>query len=173
MAIATAAGMAMAMFAALALAASPDAGTPAPAPAPAPAGPAANPYAALLAQEGESLTQVCGTKCHQINMVLDQPPRSYDAWHDTVQKMLDRGAVASDEQLLDIMDYLHQTLTKIDVNGVDADELQIVLNVSDTQATAILARRALRKFVDLADLKSVAGLDSAALDAKAKFVVFQ
>ena len=52
---------------------------------------------------------------------------SYDAWHDTVQTMVDRGASGTDEQFDDIMDYLHRTMTTINVNAADADELEIVL----------------------------------------------
>ncbi len=66
---------------------------------------------------------------------------SYDAWHDTVQTMMDRGASGTDQQFEDIMDYLHRTMTTINVNTADADELQIVLNVPETAAQAIIARR--------------------------------
>ena len=74
---------------------------------------------------------------------------SYDAWHDTVQKMVDRGASGTDEQFDDIMDYLHRTMTTINVNTADADELEIVLNVPETAAQAIIARRSTQKFTEL------------------------
>jgi DNA uptake protein ComE-like DNA-binding protein len=134
--------------------------------------PAEGEYAALLAQEAQSLQAVCGTKCHKLELFANAR-MSYDAWHETVQKMIDRGANATEDQLLDIMDYLHQTRTLIDVNAADAEELQIVLNVSPSQAQALVERRSRRKFSDLRDLKSVAGLDSAALDAKADLLVYQ
>jgi hypothetical protein len=137
----------------------------------APAQPA-NPYAALLAQEAQSLQAVCGSKCHALALFIDAP-RAYDVWHDTVQKMLDRGAVASDDQLQDIMDYLHQTLTTIDVNAAAAEELEIVLNLSPSQSQAVIARRASRKFSNLDDLKSVAGLDAKALDEKVRLILYQ
>ena len=129
-------------------------------------------YKALLEMEARSLQAVCASQCHGIQIVMDTP-MSYDAWHETVQKMLDRGAVATDDQLQDIMDYLHQTMTRIDINGADAQEIEIVLNVSPQQAQAIVARRTAKKFRDLADLKSVSGLDAAALDAKARLISFQ
>jgi len=34
--------------------------------------------------------KICSS-CHGMQMVTDTP-RDYDAWHDTVQKMIDRGA---------------------------------------------------------------------------------
>jgi hypothetical protein len=124
-----------------------------------------------LAQEGVSLQVVCG-KCHKLQIVMDTP-MSYDAWHDTVQKMIDRGAVGTDEQLEDIMDYLHRTMTTINVNTADVDELAIVLDVSDTVARAIVTRRGKHKFTDLADLKSVPGIDASAMDARARLIFFR
>src|SRR6185437_1691226 len=39
------------------------------------------------AREAQSIKTVCG-HCHNLELVLNTP-RSYDAWHDTVQKMID------------------------------------------------------------------------------------
>jgi hypothetical protein len=124
-----------------------------------------------LAQEGVSLQAVCG-KCHSLQIVMDTP-MSYDAWHETVQKMIDRGAVGTDDQLEDIMVYLHRTMTTINVNTADVDELAIVLDVPDSVARSIVTRRSRRMFTDLADLKSVQGIDSSALDARARLIYFR
>ena len=124
-----------------------------------------------LTRESQSLKAVCG-KCHNLQLVMDTP-RSYDDWHDTVQQMVDRGASGTDEQFDDIMDYLHRTITTINVNTALADELEIVLNVSATTAQAIIARRSTQKFTGLADLKSVSGVDASALDAKARLIFFK
>ena len=87
------------------------------------------PPAPDLAREARSVQAVCA-KCHNLQIVMDTP-MSYDAWHDTVQKMVDRGASGTDEQFEDIMDYLHRTMTTINVNAADADELEIVLNLPE------------------------------------------
>src|ERR1700722_20469928 len=92
-----------------------------------------------LAREGESLKAVC-SKCHNLQMVMDTP-MSYEAWHDTVQTMVDRGATGTDQQFDDVMDYLHRTMTTINVNTADVGELEIVLGVSETAAKAIVSRR--------------------------------
>jgi competence protein ComEA len=128
--------------------------------------------AALLAQEQQSLQAVCGSKCHRLELFATAR-KSYQDWHETVQKMVDRGADGSDDQFLDIMDYLYRTQTIIDVNAAAAEDLGIVLGVSPAQAQAIVARRAKKKFSSLEDLKSVSGLDAAKLDAKAGLLVFQ
>jgi competence protein ComEA len=124
-----------------------------------------------LVREQQSLQAVCG-KCHSLQVVMDTP-MGYDNWHDTVQKMIDQGAQGSDEQFDDIMDYLHRTMTTIDVNAADAGELEIVLNVPARVAKAVIARRTRRKFADLADLKSVPGIDGPSLDGKARLIFFQ
>ena len=129
------------------------------------------PSAARLAREGQSLKAVCA-QCHNLQLVLDTP-KSYDDWHDTVQKMVDRGASGTDEQFDDIMDYLHRTITTINVNTALADELEIVLNVPETTAQVIIARRSTQKFTSLADLKSVPGVDASTVDTKARLIFFK
>jgi competence protein ComEA len=124
-----------------------------------------------LAREGQSLKAVCG-KCHNLQIVMDTP-MSYDAWHDTVQAMVDRGASGTDEQFEDIMDYLHRTMTTIDVNTAGLDELQIVLNVPEITARAVITRRSTKKFTGVADLKSIPGVDASALDSKARLIFFK
>jgi competence protein ComEA len=124
-----------------------------------------------LAREERSLKAVCA-RCHNLQIVMDTP-MSYDAWHDTVQKMVDQGANGTDQQFDDVMDYLHRTMTTINVNTADVDELQIVLNVPETTAQAIISRRSTQKFASLADLKSVPGVDASTVDAKARLIFFK
>ena len=122
------------------------------------------------AREAQSVITVCA-RCHDMQIVMDTP-RSYDAWHDTVQKMVDRGATGTDDQFDDVMDYLHRTMTTIDVNSADPDELEIVLNTSETTAQAIVARRRTKKITGLADLKSIPGIDASTVDSKARLIFF-
>jgi hypothetical protein len=122
------------------------------------------------AREAQSIKTVCG-HCHNLELVLNTP-KSYDAWHDTVQKMIDHGAKGTDDQLDDVMDYLHRTITTIDVNSADVDELEIVFNVPETTAQAIVNRRKTRKFTGLADLKSVAGVGGPTVDSRARLIFF-
>jgi competence protein ComEA len=124
-----------------------------------------------LARESQSLKAVCSS-CHNLQIVMDTP-MSYDAWHDTVQAMVDRGASGTDLQFDDIMHYLHRTMTTINVNAADADELAMVLNVSETVARSIIARRNAQKFTGLAELKSVPGVNGSTIDAKARLIFFK
>jgi len=132
---------------------------------------AASPPSPDTARESKSLNAVCA-HCHTLQIVMDTP-RSFEEWHDTVQAMVDRGASGTDEQFDDVMDYLHRTMTTINVNAADTDELEIVLSVPKTVAEAIVARRSTQKFADLADLKSISGIDAAVVDAKARLIFFK
>jgi competence protein ComEA len=129
------------------------------------------PSARDLTRESRSFKAVC-TRCHNLQIVMDTP-MSYDAWHDTVQTMMDRGATGTDQQFADVMDYLHRTMTTINVNTADADELQIVLHVPESAAQAIIARRSTQKFISLADLESVSGVDASFVEANARLIFFK
>ena len=120
--------------------------------------------------DATAFKQVCG-RCHDTTLAA-QAPRSYEGWEDTVQAMLERGARGSDAQLESVMTYLYKNLTTIDVNNAEAEDLAAVLHTSPEVAAAIVARRAARRFTDLADLKTVSGLDPVLLDAKARLIFF-
>lgn len=119
-----------------------------------------------------AVAKVC-TSCHSMQLVTDTP-RDYDAWHETVQKMIDRGARGTQEEFGLVMDYLFQNMTPVDVNHADADMLMGVLHADEKAAQAIIARRISRPFRDLADLeKSVPDLDRALLEGKKRMIFFQ
>jgi hypothetical protein len=119
-----------------------------------------------------AVVKVCAS-CHGMQLVTDTP-RDYDAWHDTVQKMIDRGARGTPEEFDLVMDFLFQNMTPIDVNHADAETLMAVLHTSQTAADAIMARRTSRPFKDLAELEgSIPGLDKTVLDAKKRMIFFQ
>ena len=119
-----------------------------------------------------AVAKVC-SNCHSMQLVMDTP-RDYDAWHETVQKMIDRGARGTQEEFGLVMDYLFQNMTPVDVNHSDADMLMGVLHTDEKAAQAIIARRTSRPFKDLADLeKSVPSLDRGLLESKKRMIFFQ
>lgn len=121
---------------------------------------------------GEAIVKVC-TRCHDIEIVMDTP-RDYHAWHDTVQKMIDRGATGSPAEFDLVMDYLFENMTTADVNHDDADTLGMVLHASPKAVASIIARREQRPFKGLADLEAaVPGLDRAVLKSKKRMIFFQ
>src|SRR5215469_3325669 len=116
--------------------------------------------------------KVC-SGCHTMQIVTDTP-KDIDAWHDTVQSMLDRGAQATPEELDLVMQFLFENVSTVDVNHADAETLATVLRAPQPAVDAIMARRQMRPFKDLADLEnSVPGLDRALLDSKKRMIFFQ
>jgi hypothetical protein len=135
--------------------------------------PARGQQAASEATTPEAAAVKICSACHGMQMVTDTP-RDYDAWHDTVQKMIDRGARGTPEEFDLVMDFLFQNVTPIDVNHADAETLTAILHTSQTAAQAIIARRASRPFADLADLENtVPGLDRTLLEGKKSMIFFQ
>ncbi|HVV26983.1 MAG TPA: helix-hairpin-helix domain-containing protein [Rhizomicrobium sp.] len=117
-------------------------------------------------------TKVC-SGCHTMQIVMDTP-KDYDAWHDTVQAMIDRGARGTPGELDLVMQFLFENMTTVDVNHADAESLMTVLHAPQSAADAIIARRATRPFKDLADLESaVPGLDARLLATKKRMIFFQ
>ena len=70
--------------------------------------------------------KICSS-CHGMQMVTDTP-RDWDAWHDTVQKMIDRGARGTPEEFDLVMDFLFQNVTPVDVNHADRETLMAILH---------------------------------------------
>ena len=126
--------------------------------------------AAVIDPDEAAFRQVCG-RCHDTELVADTP-RSYEDWEDTVQAMIERGAKGSEAQFVSVMTYLYKTLSTINVNSAEAEDLAAVLHATPQVADAIIARRSARKFTGLDDLKTVPGLDPVVLDAKAKLIFF-
>jgi hypothetical protein len=135
--------------------------------------PAVAQQAATEATTPESAAVKICAACHGMEMVTDTP-RDIDTWHDTVQKMIDRGARGTPEEFDLVMDYLYLNMTPIDVNHADAETLAAILHTSPEAAGAIIARRASRPFKDLADLESaVPALDRTLLESKKRMIFFQ
>jgi hypothetical protein len=135
--------------------------------------PAMGQQAAAEATTPEAAAVKICSGCHGMELVMDTP-RDYDAWHDTVQKMIDRGARGTPEEFGLVMDYLFQNMTPVDVNHSDADMLMAVLHTDEKAAQAIIARRSSRPFKDLAELeKAVPSLDGKLLESKKRMIFFQ
>jgi hypothetical protein len=132
----------------------------------------AQPAATEATTPAAAATKVC-SGCHTMQIVMDTP-KDYDAWHETVQAMIDRGARGTPDEFDLVMDFLFQNMTTVDVNHADPEALATILHASQETADAIIARRAARPFKDLADLESsIPGLDKGMLDGKKRMIFFQ
>ncbi len=116
--------------------------------------------------------KVC-SGCHTMQLVMDTP-RDYDAWHDTVQSMIDRGAQGTTDEFDLVMQFLFENMTTADINHADQETLATVLHTVPATADAIIARRNIKPFKDLGELEgTIPGLDRALLESKKRMIFFQ
>ena len=117
-----------------------------------------------------AVNKVCNG-CHSTEVVMSTP-KDYNDWHDTVQRMIDRGAVGTPDEFDLVMQFLYENMTTVDVNNSDAESLRVVLNAPDSAVSAIVARRKKHPFKNLADLETIPGLNGPALAAKKRMIFF-
>jgi hypothetical protein len=107
--------------------------------------------------DAQAVAAVC-TACHSSAQFLTAA-RPYLRWEQTMQDMLDRGAVATDEQLDHILSYLVKNITIVNVNASPPDQLGMTLQIPSTVADEIVARRTAHAFTSVDELKAVKGVN--------------
>jgi hypothetical protein len=110
----------------------------------------------------DAVQAVCA-RCHA-NTAFLKSPRPWRRWNDVFEQMTARGATGTNEQLARVTRYFLQNLTIVNVNTSPADEIVLVLGVSEPIAEAIVARRERHKFTGLADLSGIPGVDHRRLE---------
>jgi competence ComEA-like helix-hairpin-helix protein len=103
--------------------------------------------------------KICGT-CHGTEVVF-KIRTTKEKWKDTVDEMAARGAEGTDAQLDTIIDYLAKCFgPRVNVNKATAKELETQFELTTKEAEAIVQYRTDKgNFKEVADLKSVPGLD--------------
>jgi hypothetical protein len=107
--------------------------------------------------DARAVAAVC-TACHSSAQFLTAP-RPYLRWEQTMQDMLDRGAVATDDQLDHILSYLVKNITIVNVNSSPPDQLGMTLQIPSAVAQDIVARRSAHAFTSVDELKAVRGIN--------------
>jgi competence protein ComEA len=131
--------------------------------------PAHEQYPELPAGPGkDTLVRVCG-KCHSPdNVIANGQDRT--GWENTITKMAGFGAVASDDEFSEILEYLVKNFPEqapVHVNQATSAELVSGLGLTATEADAIVAyRKKNGDFKTIDDLKKVPEVDAKKLDAK-------
>ncbi|HEY1876749.1 MAG TPA: helix-hairpin-helix domain-containing protein [Rhizomicrobium sp.] len=124
---------------------------------------------ALDADDYRFVQPIC-TRCHTPEMFLHS--RSWSSWQGIFNQMKGYGAAASKEQWEQIYKYFQRSLTFIDVNHADEDELSAVLGVDEKTAIAIVQRRTDRRFQAAAEVEAVPGVDKARIESAAPRLLF-
>ena len=118
-----------------------------------------------------ALLKVC-SDCHGPESAVAQF-KTHDEWNKTLDEMAANGARGTDEEWNQILEYLDKNFSLILVNKADAKELANALDVSAATAEAIVKYRDEHgRFSAIDELKRVAGLDAATVDARKDRFVF-
>lgn len=119
----------------------------------------------------DTLIRVC-TDCHGVDLVEGQR-RTRAQWRQLVEDMVSRGANATDDDTKTIISYLVNALGRVNVNKAPAAEITAILELSETDASAIVSYRlSAGEFKNLDDVKKVPGLDSARIEATKERITF-
>ncbi len=124
-----------------------------------------------------AVVKVCNT-CHGAEIVLGHP-HSEDGWNAIVIDMVQRGAEGTDEEFDQVVKYLtknitaNQNATKINVNKATAKALQAGIGLTEKEAQALVEARDKTAFKSVDDMKKVAGVDAAKIEAKKDRLSFE
>lgn len=121
-----------------------------------------------------TLIRVCSS-CHSPdNVIANGQDRA--GWENTITKMAGFGAVGSDEEFTEILEYLVKNFpanAPINVNKATAAQLESGLGFTTTEAEGVIQYRGNNgDFKSIDDLKKVPALDAKKLDAKKDRLAF-
>ena len=131
---------------------------------------AANARASRLDPDDYKFMQPVCTACHSARRIL--APKSWARWQRTFANMKQNGAVGTDEQWEHIRSFVKHSLTYININHADEDELSAVLGVDEKTAITIVQRRVDRRFNTAEDVENVPGVDKAVIEALGPRLLF-
>jgi competence protein ComEA len=121
--------------------------------------------------------KVCGN-CHGVEVALSRR-ETKDGWNAIIDDMIQRGAQASDDDFGAVSDYLAANFNKstpggkVNVNTSNAKELAAVLDISETEAAAVVKyRNDNGPFHSAMELAKAPGMTAAKVDAKKEKLTF-
>lgn len=116
--------------------------------------------------------RVCG-KCHSPDRIATRH-QDKQAWEDTISKMAQMGAQASEDEFYTILDYVTKNFGPlVNVNKASAGLLESSLGLTEAEAHAIVQYRSKNgDFKSVDDLKNVPGLDFKKIEAKKSSITF-
>lgn len=124
----------------------------------------------------EETAKHCRT-CHEVARSIS-PRQDRDGWIITMNKMVAFGMKTTDAEYAAILDYLAkhypaEDVPKVNVNTANPAELESILALRRSQVKDLIATREKQGgFKKLEDLKAVASIDFAKIEAKKDRILF-
>jgi competence protein ComEA len=134
-------------------------------------------FAQLPDGPGKAETEKLCTQCHEIERAISLH-QDRGGWQSTIDKMVNLGAKATDQELATVLDYLTahfpaEDVPRINVNKCRAIDLESGLSLRRSEAAAIIEYRTKNgPFKSIEDLKKVPGIDTARIEAKKDRLAF-
>jgi competence protein ComEA len=115
--------------------------------------------------------QMC-VKCHDVARITALR-RSKVEWEEIINKMIERGATGTEKEFETVYGYLVRNYGKVNVNRSGAEDIAMILSLSEKDAQAIVAYRNTNgSFADFDALKKVPGIDLKKLEDHKDAVTF-
>ena len=115
--------------------------------------------------------QMC-VKCHDAARITALR-RSKVEWEEIINKMIERGATGTEKEFETVYGYLVRTFGKVNVNRAAAEDIAMILSLSEKDAQAIVAyRNSNGSFADFDALKKVPDIDLKKLEEHKDAVTF-
>jgi competence ComEA-like helix-hairpin-helix protein len=123
--------------------------------------------------KGRDAVENACTVCHTADRIMRQTLTA-DQWRSEVRTMVENGASLNPDEWEPVVAYLTKNFgPKVNVNKDSAQEIAAGLQLSITEAEAIVAYRAANgAFKELKDLQKVQGLDALKLNTQEKKIAF-
>ncbi|TAK16865.1 MAG: hypothetical protein EPO35_04470 [Acidobacteria bacterium] len=115
--------------------------------------PAATQLPPIVLPEGDArdlVKRLC-EECHSLQSLVARR-RLPSEWREVLDKMYSQGMAATDDEDAKVVIYINANFGKIDPNKGTAKELMSVLEISQTQADAVIAARPIAAVEDLAKI---------------------
>lgn len=126
---------------------------------------------------GKQETQKMCSQCHELERALS-PRQDHDAWKATVNKMVNFGLRASDDDLRLVTDYLAKAypgepVPKLNVNTASAIQFEAALSLHRSESALVIAYRDKNgPFKSIDDFKNIPGVPFAKFDSKKDRLIF-
>ncbi len=126
---------------------------------------------------GKAETVKLCSQCHELDRSVSLR-QDRAGWQATIDKMIDLGAKATDQEVRAVLDYLSRNyparpVPPVNVNTAKPIELESAFNLRRSEAAAIIAWREKNgPFKSIDDLKKVPGIDFAKIEAGKERLAF-
>jgi competence ComEA-like helix-hairpin-helix protein len=106
----------------------------------------------------ELYMRLCNT-CHDAQRILANR-RTRTQWAEVIEKMVERGAQGTPDELAAVEEYLLRVSGRVNVNRAVASDIAVVLGIPEKEAETIVAhRKANGDYPDFESLCKVPGID--------------